>query len=241
MQQLQSHYRWFLSFRRLQISAFLVIALLLFAFSNAALFLLAQTPQNAQAQTIPSLIETSEVAVTKVNEVAEAAATSPAPQAAAAQPAPKPTPKPVQAKAAAPAYDKVSIPGIGLSSRFVTVGLTSANAIDVHPSLIGWWNGSAQPGNPGAVFLDGHNPGVFSKLPSVKQGAQISLTKASGETFNYSVVHTEVVQLVGINMRAALSPYGGASEGLNLMTCVGAYNTETGTTDQRLIVYAVRY
>jgi len=212
------------------------MALFLFATANATIFLLAQKPQDVQAQTIPALVDSKEVTEpAKAANIAQAAATSPAPQAAVQQPQPAaPAPKPV------PAYDKVSIPSIGLSSRFVTVGLTSANAIDVHPSLVGWWNGSSQPGTPGAVFLDGHNPGVFSKLPSLTEGAQISLTKADGQIFTYTVVHIETVMLAGINMRAALSPYSGASEGLNLMTCVGTYNAKTGTTDQRLVVYAVR-
>ncbi|MGV9001605.1 MAG: class F sortase [Candidatus Saccharimonadaceae bacterium] len=245
MQQLQSHYRWFQSFRRLRMSAFLAVTLLLFAFTNASLLLLAQAPQNVQAQTTSAVIETSEAP--KQAEVAQAAATNTTPvQEPAPQPAPDPAPKPAPAKAAqkaatpAPTYDKVSIPSLGLSSKFVTVGLTSTNAIDVNSSLVGWWNGSAKPGNPGAVFLDGHNPGVFSKLPSVKEGAVISISRASGEVFNYTVVHVETVQLIGIDMVKALAPYGGAKEGLNIMTCVGTYSAKTGTTDQRLVVYAVR-
>lgn len=238
MQQLQSHYRWFQSFRRLRISAFLVIALFLFALVNTTLFLVAQKALDVQAQVTPSLVLTSDsLEETEVTEVVQAAVTTPAPQALTPQPAP-PTPKPTPVPA--PAYDKVSIASIGLSSRFVTVGLTNAGAIDVHPSLVGWWNGSAQPGSLGAVFLDGHNPGVFSRLPSVKEGAQITLTKAGGELFNYTVVHTEIVQLLGINMQAVLSTYSDAEEGLNLMTCMGSYNSRTGTTDQRLVVYAVR-
>lgn len=216
-----------------------MITLSLSAFTNATIFLLAQTPQNANAQTAPALVETSEAP--KQVEVAQVATTSPTtPQTTTPQPAPDPTLAPAQAPTSAPAYDKISIVSIGLSSRFVAVGLTNINTVDVHPSLVGWWNGSAQPGSPGVAFLDGHNPGVFSTLPSVKEGAQISLTKASGEMFNYTVVHTEIIQLEGSDMTAALSPYGEASEGLNLMTCVGTYSTKTGTTDQRLIVYAVR-
>jgi len=235
MQQVQTHYRWFLSFRRLQMSAFLVSALLVFAFTNASLLLLAKGAQDVQAQTTPSLVVKEKAP--KPTETTQTPSTPPAQETP-----PTPAPKPAAARATtpAPAYDKVSIPSIGLSSRFVTVGTTSANTIDVHPTLVGWWNGSARPGTPGAVFLDGHNPGVFRKLPSVQVGAQISLSKANGEVFNYTVVHIETVQLAGINMVAALNTYGDAREGLNLMTCVGTYNSQTGTTDQRLVVYAVR-
>lgn len=213
MQQVQTHFRWFRSFRRLWLSGSLVVLLVLFALVNATLFLLAQKPATAQAQNVPA---TSQVSEGEPAITAEAAST------------------------ATPTHDTITIDSIGLSSQFVTVGLTNTNAIDVSPSLVGWWNGSARPGTPGAAFLDGHNPGVFSKLPSIAEGAHITLTQASGEVFNYTVVHIETVQLAGINMRAALSTYGGAKEGLNLMTCIGPYNEKTGTTDQRLVVYAVR-
>lgn len=236
MQQLQAHYGWFVSFRHLRMSAFLVAVLLLFAFTNASLLLLAQAPHSVQAQTMPISPSVSET--TKKAEVAQTPASTP--QETTPPPAPAPRPAPARATTPTPVYDKVSIPSIGLSSRFVTVGTTATNNIDVHPSLVGWWSGSSLPGTPGAAFFDGHNPGVFRKLPSVQVGAQISLTKANGEVFNYTIVHVETVQLEGINMDAALSTYGGANEGLNLMTCVGAYNAQTKTTDQRLVVYAVR-
>jgi sortase (surface protein transpeptidase) len=231
VKQVKTHFRWIRSFRYLRISTSLGLLFVLFALINASLFLLAKPSEDVQAQNVPVVLK----ATPKDNAVP--VATSPSTTTAA----PAPAPKPAIAKAApAPAYDKISIASIGLSSRFVTVGLTSTNAIDVNPNLVGWWNGSAQPGTSGAAFLDGHNPGIFSKLPSIREGAQITLTKASGETFNYTVVHIETVQLAGINMRAALSVYGDATEGLNLMTCVGTYNKDTGTTDQRLVVYAIR-
>ncbi len=231
MKQVKTHFRWIRSFRYLRISTSLGLLLFLFVLVNASLFLLAKQPQDVQAQNVPTVLK----AAPAPEENTAPATTSPS--TTATPPAPKPA---TQKPAPAPAYDKISIASIGLFSRFVTVGLTDTNAIDVSPNLVGWWNGSAQPGTPGAAFLDGHNPGVFNKLPSIHEGAVITLTKANGETFNYTVVHIETVQLAGINMRAALSVYGDATEGLNLMTCVGTYNKSTGTTDQRLVVYAIR-
>jgi sortase (surface protein transpeptidase) len=136
-------------------------------------------------------------------------------------------------------YDSVSIPSLGFSSELVTVGVTSSNNVDVHPTLVGWYNGSAAIGSKGAAFLDGHNPGVFSSLPGIAIGSQISIKKA-GVTYTYQVVYREIVPLVEVNMNKVLSVYGDDDEGLNLMTCIGAYNPSTGTTDERLIVYAVR-
>lgn len=240
MQKLQTHLRWFRSFRRLRISG-LLIMLLIVALINASLLLIAKQPDTVEAQTIPTP-KTQQSAVVDEKPV-ETPQQAPAEATPSPQPAPQPAPTPAPAPAPAqpaPAYDKVTIGSIGLSSQLVTVGTTATNAIDVHPSLVGWWKGSALPGTPGLTFLDGHNPGVFSKLPNIQVGAQISITKANGETFNYTVVHRETVQLAGIDMRKALTVHEGGAEGLNLMTCVGTFNNSTGTTDQRLVVYAIR-
>jgi uncharacterized membrane protein len=241
MQQVRTHYTWLSSFRHLRTSVLIIILLVIFGLINVSLLLLTQTPSDAAAQDAPNIVEAEQTAATPASSEASKQEPTPAPT-----PTPQPTPKPVATKASpaaakpTPSYDKVTIPSIGLSSRYVAVGLTANNAIDVHPSLVGRWNGSAEPGTPGTVFLDGHNPGIFRKVPNIAVGAQITISKANGEVFNYTVVHTETVQLAGINMRAVLSTYGGAAEGLNMMTCVGTFNAQTGTTDQRHIVYALR-
>ena len=238
------------SFQRFKISALIGVTLVLLGLSNIAVFLLSQTPDTANAYYAPAPVVSEKPTQAEPSNNPEPVTTSNTSPAPSAQPKPASSPKPTQpphrttapaaASKPAPAYDKVSIASINLSAKFVTVGLTATNAIDVHPSLVGWWNGSAQPGTPGAVFLDGHNPGIFSKLPKVKIGDQIIISKANGETFTYVVAYTVVVPLIGINMQTALAPFANAVEGLNLMTCVGSYNPKTGTTDQRLIVYAVR-
>ena len=241
MQLFSHHLKWIHATRRVRASILLIIFLLLV---ELVLFLYMTIPKAdfAAAQSVPAPM-TTEVASESTPAASQPVAAEPEPAASPAPtPAPTPTPKPVAKAAAvpAPAYDSVSIPSLGFSARYIDVGLTSNNAIDVPASLVGRWNGSATPGTPGTVFLDGHNPGVLKKLPSIAVGSQIIIKKASGETFNYTVAYKETVMLAGIDMVKALRSYNGASEGLNLMTCVGAYNPNTGTTDQRLVVYAVR-
>lgn len=148
--------------------------------------------------------------------------------------------QPVTPRPSLPASDTITIRSIGLSSRITPVGKTAGNAIDVHPSLVGWYDRSAAFGTPGAAFLDGHRPGVFTALPKVTIGSIITIQTTAGQTLTYTVAYTESVPLESIDMRKALRPYEGATEGLTLMTCVGTYNPTTGTTDQRFIVYAVR-
>lgn len=157
-------------------------------------------------------------------------------QTAAQQPAAK-----IAAAAAPqPKGNTLFMPSIGFQAPVTTVGVTADNAIDVPAGLqVGWWNGSAQPGTPGAVFLDGHVDGVFKRLSTVAVGQTISLFYG-GQTYSYRIVQKEVVPLAGIDMTRALSVYGGAAEGLNIMTCAGTYIPSQGTYDQRLVVYAVR-
>lgn len=153
---------------------------------------------------------------------------------------PQPTASPAPATSPAPAVDQLSIPSLGFSSRFVSVGLTKEGNIDVDAKLVGWWNGSAAPGSSGAAFLDGHIAGVFRQLPQIKVGDTIEVSRASGQQYSYTVVYRETVPLQDVNMKKALTVYGGASEGLNLMTCAGSYDATLGTNNERLIVYAVR-
>lgn len=165
------------------------------------------------------------------------------PQPKPAQPVVASTPvrqQPVAPRPSLPASDTITIHSIGLSSRITPVGKTAANAIDVHPSLVGWYDRSAAFGTPGAAFLDGHRPGVFTALPKVTIGSIITIQTSAGQILTYTVAFTEAVPLENIDMRKALRPYEGATEGLNLMTRVGTYSPTTGTTDQRFIVYAVR-
>jgi len=139
---------------------------------------------------------------------------------------------------ATPTTDRLIIPSIGLNAQLVTVGLTAQGAVDVNPYLPGRWNGSAQPGSAGAVFVDGHKEGIFRDLGALAVGRQVTISLSSGANYNYTVRATEVVELSKVDMSKALHPFGGAMEGLNLMTCAGAW---TGSTySHRLIVYATR-
>lgn len=136
--------------------------------------------------------------------------------------------------------NKLTISSIGVNAPIVTLGLTSKNniAAPAKNSQVGLWNGRAQPGQQGLVFLTGHVQGVFSKLKYVKVGQVISATY-NNKVHNYRVVHTEVVPLKGIDMSRYLRAYNGGYEGMNIMTCAGTYNWFTNTYSKRLIVFTV--
>jgi sortase (surface protein transpeptidase) len=143
-----------------------------------------------------------------------------------------------------PTCDRLIIPKIGLNACLATVGLTSGGAVDVHANLPAWFNQSSRAGtNIGkysATFIDGHRHGIFKDLGRLAVGDRITVALAGGESYTYTVRATEITPLTQVDMRKALSIYGGAGQGLNLMTCDGAYNTNMNTAERRLTIYAIR-
>lgn len=138
---------------------------------------------------------------------------------------------------------RISIPSIGVNARIVELGLTQEGAVDAPNNVydVGWYNGSSRFGESGAVFLDGHSPGVFSNLAQVGVGNFITITTNSGETYSYTVVAIETTPLSQVNMYRATSTYGQTSDqGLNIMTCSGRYVHELGTYDHRTTLYSIR-
>lgn len=132
-----------------------------------------------------------------------------------------------------------SVTFAGVDSEIVDVGLTPDGAIDVPAIRVGRWNGSAVPGGVGAVFLDGHTPGIFSNLSQLQVGSVVTIVY-NQQTFTYRVVATETVPLAAVDMQKALSVQAGTANGLTMMTCAGTYIPEQQTYDKRLIVYAAQ-
>jgi sortase (surface protein transpeptidase) len=240
MQRIHTRLSWLSSLRSFRIGAILMLVMQIAFASQQAIISAIEPDTTAAAQSVvasqPTVAESAPVTTPAASQEPQQTQ-----QTAPAQ-TPPATPVKTQAVATTPAaaYNKVSIPSIGFSSQFVTVGLTADHAIDVNPKLVGWWNGSAQPGQDGAVFLDGHVTGIFKTLPRVNIGDDVTITMASGATYNYTVVYRETVALENVDMKKALTVYGGGAQGLNLMTCAGTYSDEIKTNTERLVVYAVR-
>jgi LPXTG-site transpeptidase (sortase) family protein len=139
----------------------------------------------------------------------------------------------------APRY--INIPAIGLSADVTTLGIKDGTAkeVDAPKELqnTGWFNRSAKPSEAGAVFIDGHTPGVFSNLVNLKAGDKITVKTATGQVYDYQVKKVETKKNTEIKMRDVLKPLAGYDKGLNLMTCAGS--KVNGSYDSRTIVWAV--
>ena len=141
--------------------------------------------------------------------------------------------------------DRLIIPKIGLNAQLMTVGVTANYAVDVHPTLPAWFNQSSRAGrNDGyykATFIDGHRGGIFNALGRLAVGDTVTVDFANGEKYTYTVVKIEIRSIDDPKlMDDALSIYGGASYGLNIMTCDGKYLPDRGTQESRLVIYTTR-
>jgi len=131
-----------------------------------------------------------------------------------------------------------------IKSRIQNLGLNGDGSVQAPINIYdaGWYNGSAKPGGVGASFIDGHasgalHEGLFAYLDTLVAGDTIRIEMGDGTTYTYRVQKRETVALKDADMKKALSPYGDATHGLNLMTCAGTWAKGSSTYDHRVIVY----
>ncbi len=135
------------------------------------------------------------------------------------------------------------IPKLHVDARVLAVGVLSDGSIgtpyDIYDTA--WYNESAQPGQPGAMLIDGHISswtahGVFYGLRSLVPGDIIQVERGDGTMFTYKVVKSQLYPANNVDMRSALSPVS-AQQGLNLVTCAGQVIPGTNNFNERLVVF----
>lgn len=149
-------------------------------------------------------------------------------------------------RAAPDAPKTILIPDLDVKARVLSMGVKANNEVKTPSNIYdaGWFEGSAKPGELGAVFINGHVhgptiPGVFVGLKKMQAGDKIKIERGDGKVFTYSVVKTQTYDKGNVDMGAAFNSAVPGKPGLNLMTCVGSYTT-TGGYDKRLMVFAVQ-
>lgn len=158
-------------------------------------------------------------------------------------------PTPEGSPKALPASEPVgiSVPGIGVESELMDLGLQENGLIEVPPynlgSPAGWYVHSPTPGETGPAVILGHRngieggPGIFAELPQVEEGDSIEVARQDGSTATFTVYRTE---LFGKDREGfpTLEVYGNtAGPELRLITCDGL-NEQTGLLEENFIVYA---
>lgn len=145
---------------------------------------------------------------------------------------------------AAPLPRLLSIGKLNITARVMPMSVNTDGSIQapVNTNDSGWYTKSAEPGETGAMFIDGHasgatRQGLFGRLDALKEGDTMQIEKGDGTKLTYRVVHTEIVPLDGLDMATVLRPYTGVQKGLNLMTCTGTWIPRKATFDHRVVVY----
>jgi sortase (surface protein transpeptidase) len=140
----------------------------------------------------------------------------------------------------------IYINNINVAARLMPMGVNNDNTLQVPTNIndAGWYSSSGQPGQPGAMLIDGHasetgtHYGLFGYVDTLKVGDKITVQRGDGVNFTYTIVHTEIDPLSNFDMGKLLVPYGGASQGLNIITCTGKWIENNTTLDHRLLVFA---
>jgi LPXTG-site transpeptidase (sortase) family protein len=148
----------------------------------------------------------------------------------------------------APSLPKyIAIPAIHIpNTEVVPLGLDTTGAIDVPSSsyVSGWYNGSAKPGQQGAMFIYGHvagwyTGGIFYNLKKLHAGDIVRVTRGDNKVYTYEVITSKVYPYQSVDMQAVLAPVVKNVPGLNLMTCTGTVvkGSNPITFNERLVVF----
>ena len=140
-----------------------------------------------------------------------------------------------------PAY--VAIKSIGASSEIVQLGLELDGSLEVPVDFnaIGWYTGSAQPGEPGAAVFAGHaashtGPGVFQNLDKLKPGDQVRVARKDGVLLTFEVTRLDTYPKDYFPTEQVYGPTSAAE--LRLITCGGKFIQEENSYASNVVVYA---
>jgi sortase (surface protein transpeptidase) len=138
---------------------------------------------------------------------------------------------------------RLVIPAIGVSTRLIHLGLTSAGALQVPASaaVAGWFTGSPRPGAIGSAIIVGHidsrvGPGVFFRLRQLRRGQHVYVVRADRSVATFTITVIRSVAKVAFPSAAVYGPVPDAE--LRLITCGGQFNYATGSYLSNVVVYA---
>jgi LPXTG-site transpeptidase (sortase) family protein len=141
----------------------------------------------------------------------------------------------------APRY--ISISRLDIKARVMSLGLKPGGQLEAPANIYdaGWYKTSSFPGQPGAVLIDGHSGdpnAIFINLKDLVGGDIILIERGDGKKIKYKVVQTEVLPKDSVDMSRLMVPFVVGTNGLNIITCDGQFDSNSSSYNNRLIVYA---
>jgi hypothetical protein len=171
-----------------------------------------------------------------------------------ALPRPAPSPAAVKAAVTAPAMvttldtvrsapQTLKIPAIGLSvSLGTTLGLNADGTVQVPDNTVhpGWFSLGPAPGQLGSAVILGHvdsylGPGVFFNLRTLAAGDLVDVVLANRVTAQFTVNSVAMYSKSEFPAQRVYGSHG--SSALQLVTCGGVFDHQTGSYLSNIVVY----
>jgi Sortase domain len=150
---------------------------------------------------------------------------------------------PTQAPAAARSVPvTLRIPAMGLSTPLSTLGLNPDGTVEVPTSYqqAGWFGLGPTPGQRGSAVMLGHvdshsGPGVFFQLRTLTDGDKVAVDLADGATATFVVIGVATYAKEQFPAKQVYGSHGYSA--LQLVTCGGVFDSQTGGYLSNVVVY----
>ncbi|HXZ63993.1 MAG TPA: class F sortase [Streptosporangiaceae bacterium] len=136
----------------------------------------------------------------------------------------------------------LSIPAIGLSVPLTELGLNSNHTVQVPTDFQepGWYEYGPSPGQLGSSVILGHvdsyqGPAVFFRLRTLEPGDRVNVTLADGVITHFVVRQVAMYLKANFPTVEVYGPHGYSA--LQLVTCGGVFDTQTGHYLSNVVVY----
>jgi len=137
---------------------------------------------------------------------------------------------------------ELTIPAISLTVSLSTLGLNADGTVQVPTDIQqpGWYGLGPSPGEIGSAVILGHvdsseGPAVFFKLRSLVAGDIVDTSLADGITAEFKVTSVAMYLKTNFPDQAVYTSHGDSA--LQLVTCGGAFDTQTGHYLSNIVVY----
>lgn len=140
----------------------------------------------------------------------------------------------------------IELPTIDARGFIQKVSLDQYNAVAVPANITvaGWYMLGPRPGDQGVSIIAGHvqgryRPGIFKHLGELKPGDTYSVELGDGTKRTFQVVASRSYSVAEVN-REMFRPAPEIEQQLNLITCDGGFNKDSGQYEKRLLVVSKR-
>ena len=137
---------------------------------------------------------------------------------------------------------QLRVPAIGLSVSLSSLGITPYGTVQVPTTITqpGWFRLGPSPGQIGSAVILGHvdnstGPGVFFNLRTLAAGDQVFVLLTDGDTVQFAVDSVAMYSKEQFPAQRVYASHG--SSALQLVTCGGVFDHQTGSYLSNVVVY----